>query len=196
MSMFNPPASRPVTIPPMFVQEPETRNLNYADDDVERSNKEHLMRVVLVLLRGLSSLFSFLCFVIILTVKDFSKSDTYKYVRYVLAMSSLSIVYNGFQIVRGINDLANYQNEYVRTEKVWGLVDFVGDQVVSYMVLSGSSAGIAATNEGRQLAGTEMGTEYDKAAAATSMLIFAFMALLFPTLLSFHKLSQILTASS
>ncbi|KAK5836838.1 hypothetical protein F383_10108 [Gossypium arboreum] len=103
---------------------------------------------------------------------------------YLLAIAILSTLYTGIQALIHVNALWNVKQ--ILNQRISAMVDFVGDQVMSYLLISSVSAAIPLTNrmrEGQDNAFT------DSSASAISMSFFAFLTLAISAVVSGYKLS-------
>jgi hypothetical protein len=97
-----------------------------------------------------------------------------------LAISIISTLYTAWQT------FAHFSKREIFDRRTSILVDFSGDQIVAYLLISAASSAIPLTNifrEGQDNIFT------DSAASAISMAIFAFIALALSALFSGYKLS-------
>ncbi|KAL8141002.1 hypothetical protein V2J09_007023 [Rumex salicifolius] len=179
--------------PPTLTQQNnvQTHAEGNAPDTVHKCNKT---RIVALSLRGASLLFSFLSFVIIATIKKFTTNDSYNYV---FAIAMISFIYNAFQNGKGVYELVS-RHELISHNKTSAFIDFIGDQAIAYMLMSGSSVGFALANEMGKLADVTTGLDelVGKTAGGAAMLFFAFLTLVFPTLFSGVKLCNTFTCSN
>ncbi|CAO2823982.1 unnamed protein product [Amaranthus hypochondriacus] len=137
-------------------------------------------------LRALGLVFSLLSFIIMACNnhggwKNFGNYEEY---RYLLAIAILSTMYTGLQCFRHVHQLSTGNDFF--TLKTSALVDFVGDQVIAYLLLSSSSSAIPITNRMRE-GGDNIFT--DSSAAAISMSLLAFVALACSSIIAGYKLS-------
>ncbi|KAH7843979.1 hypothetical protein Vadar_023089 [Vaccinium darrowii] len=106
------------------------------------------------------------------------------FTRYLLAIAILSTLYTGAQVLRQLHEL--FTGKQLVSPRCLALVDFLGDQIMAYFLISSASAAIPLTNfkrEGRDTIFT------DSSSAAISMAFFAFLVLAFSALVSGYKLS-------
>ncbi|GMI79856.1 hypothetical protein HRI_001654900 [Hibiscus trionum] len=112
------------------------------------------------------------------------KFDNYEEYRYLLAIAILSTLYTGVQASRHVNALWNAKQ--ILDQRISAMVDFVGDQVVAYLLISSVSAAILMTNRMRE---GQDNIFTDSSAWAISMSFFAFLLLAISALISGYKLS-------
>ncbi|CAD6210834.1 unnamed protein product [Miscanthus lutarioriparius] len=111
--------------------------------------------------------------------------DRYQEYRYLLAIASLALLYSLAQAARhahrmrgGVDPVSSASGR---------LLDFVGDQVVAYLLMSALSAAVPITNRMRSAV---VNNFTDATAAAISMAFFAFVALALSAVVSGYKLSK------
>ncbi|KAE8821336.1 CASP-like protein 4B4 [Hordeum vulgare] len=104
--------------------------------------------------------------------------------RYIVAVGLLAFIYTTLQLVRHGVRLTGAQD---LQSKVGLLVDFAGDQVTAYLLMSALSAAIPITNHMRE--GSD-NVFTDSSAASISMAFFAFVCLALSALISGFKLSK------
>lgn len=115
---------------------------------------------------------------------DWKQFDHYEEYRYIVAVGLLAFIYTTLQLVRHGVRLTGGQD---LQSKAGLLVDFAGDQMMAYLVMSALSAAIPITNRFRE--GTD--SEFtDSSAASISMAFFAFICLALSALISGFKLSK------
>uniref|UniRef100_A0ACD5WGG7 Uncharacterized protein n=1 Tax=Avena sativa TaxID=4498 RepID=A0ACD5WGG7_AVESA len=155
----------------------------------ERWKMEAVPARARLLLRAAAWLFSFLALVVMATdvhgrggPNDFS---TYPEYNYCLGVSIIALLYATAQLLRDLHRLSSGR-DLVAGRKVAAIVDFTGDQVVAYFLISGLSAAAPVTDYMRQGADNLFN---DSAAAAISMAFFAFVAIGLSALVSGYNLS-------
>ncbi|KAF7145682.1 hypothetical protein RHSIM_Rhsim04G0124200 [Rhododendron simsii] len=138
-------------------------------------------------LRGLGFLFSFLAFIIMVTNNygDGENFDNYEEYRYVLAIAIMSTIYTVAQLVRQVHGL--FTGRQLFPPRNLAVLDFLGDQIMAYLLISALSSAIPQTNRMRVWKDTIF---TDSSAAAISMEFFAFLALAVSALISGYKLSN------
>ncbi|XBH73929.1 CASP-like protein 4B3 [Aegilops tauschii subsp. strangulata] len=142
-----------------------------------------------LLLRAFAWLFSLLALVVMATdvhgrggAQDFS---TYPEYNYCLGMSIIALLYATAQLLRDAHRLSSGR-DLVAGRKAAAVLDFAGDQVVAYSLISGLSAAAPVTDYMRQAADNLFN---DSAAAAISLAFFAFLAIGLSALISGYNLS-------
>ncbi|XP_057808231.1 CASP-like protein 4B4 [Salvia miltiorrhiza] len=152
---------------------------------VERWKREDLLQKCSLASRALGFIFSFLAFVIMASNKhgDWRDFDHYDEYRYVVAVAILSTLYAGLQSWRQIHKLRTSKNLF--SWRNLAAVDYGGDQIGAYMLISAASAAIPLTNRMREGADNVF---TDASAAAISMAFFAFVSLAISSLISGYKL--------
>ncbi|KAG6435798.1 hypothetical protein SASPL_100675 [Salvia splendens] len=154
---------------------------------IQRWRREGIVKRGCVAFRAFGLLFSLLAFIIMATNQhgDGREFDKYEEYRYVLAIAILSALYTGFQTGRHIHEI--HTNKEIISRKNASIFDFIGDQIVAYLLLSAASAAVPLTNNMRR-GGDNIFT--DSSAAAISMEFFAFFSLGLSALISGFKLSN------
>ncbi|MBA0630798.1 hypothetical protein Godav_002859 [Gossypium davidsonii] len=172
--------------PPAYVENP-TPALGFGVSSITRRwKREDLFNKGSLIARGFAFLLSLLSFIITASNKhgDWRNFDNYEEYRYLLAIAILSTLYTGIQALIHVNALWNVKQ--ILNQRISAMVDFVGDQVMSYLLISSVSAAIPLTNrmrEGQDNAFT------DSSASAISMSFFAFLTLAISAVVSGYKLS-------
>ncbi|KAJ1262350.1 hypothetical protein BS78_09G100400 [Paspalum vaginatum] len=115
---------------------------------------------------------------------DWKQFDRYEEYRYIVAIGLLAFVYTTLQLLRQGVRLSGGQDLQPKTGL---LVDFAGDQVTAYLMMSALSAAIPITNRMRE--GTD-NVFTDSSAASISMAFLAFVCLAFSALISGFKLAK------
>ncbi|KAL2337653.1 hypothetical protein Fmac_012099 [Flemingia macrophylla] len=148
-------------------------------------NKDVLMRGSLAL-RGITFFLSLISFILMASNKhgDWEDFEMYQEYRYLLAVAILSSLYTGVQVFRTVHELSTGHN--LIQLRIAGLIDFVGDQVVAYFLISSTSSAIPITDRMREAA-DNIFTDSSAAAIAFSFLAFCCVAL--SAVISGHKLS-------
>ncbi|KAL3629857.1 hypothetical protein CASFOL_026169 [Castilleja foliolosa] len=103
---------------------------------------------------------------------------------YVLAIAILSTLYTGLQIFRQFRELSTGR-EIIPRQYV-GRIEFFGDQIVAYLLISAASSAIPLTNRMREGSNNIF---TDSSASAISMTFFAFFVLALSSIISGYKLS-------
>ncbi|XAR68754.1 hypothetical protein NMG60_11000112 [Bertholletia excelsa] len=178
----------PPTAPPAGDVENSTGGTGFgAPAIVRRWRREDLLKKGSLALRGLGFLFSLLAFIIMASNKhgdwmDFDKYDDY---RYVLGISILSTLYTGVQGARQIHEL--FTGRQLLPQRTLAFVDFFGDQILAYLLVSSASSAVPRTNDMRKNADNLF---TDSTASSISMEFLAFIALALSAMLSGYKLSN------
>ncbi|KDP22814.1 hypothetical protein JCGZ_00401 [Jatropha curcas] len=137
-------------------------------------------------LRGLGFLFSLLAFIVMASNKhgDWKNFDKYEEYRYLLAIAILSTLYTGAQVLRHVHELST--GKLLLEGRNSAIVEFFGDQIASYLLVSAASTAVPLTNRMREGADNIF---TDSSTAAISMAFFAFFLLALSALISGYKLS-------
>lgn len=154
---------------------------------LRRWKREDLVRRGSLALRGLSLVFSLLAFIIMASNKhgDWKDFDKYEEYRYVLAIAILSTLYTGVQAARHVHQLSTGRELFQR--RTSALADFIGDQIMAYLLISSASSAIPLTNRMRE---AQDNIFTDSSASAISMAFLAFVTLALSALISGYKLSS------
>ncbi|KAK1270315.1 CASP-like protein [Acorus gramineus] len=154
---------------------------------VRRWGREDLLEKARLTLRATACVFSLLAFVVMASNKHgYGKNfDEYEEYRYLVAIGVLAFLYAGAQVLRQVHRFSTGRE--VMSKMASGRLDFGGDQVMAYMLMSALSAAIPMTNRIREGADN---TFTDTSAAAISMAFFAFVALALSAIISGFKLSN------
>ncbi|KAL2900014.1 CASP-like protein 4B1 [Bienertia sinuspersici] len=153
---------------------------------LRRWKRDDFIRKGSLALRAFGLLFSILSFIIMASNnhgdnRNFGDFEEY---RYLLGIAILSTLYTGFQCFKYVHQLSSGK-EFV-SMKTSALIDFVGDQIMAYLLLSSASSAIPITNRMRE-GGDNIFT--DSAAAAISMSLLAFISLGCSSVIAGYKLS-------
>ncbi|XP_062002540.1 CASP-like protein 4B1 [Rosa rugosa] len=150
---------------------------------IRRWKRDDLLRKGSLALRGLSLVFSLLAFIIMASNKhgDWKDFDKYEEYRYLLGIAILATLYTGAQAFKNATGKEMFQR---RTS---ALADFIGDQIMAYLLISSSSSAIPLTNRMRE---SQDNIFTDASASAISMAFLAFVSLALLALISGHKLSS------
>ncbi|KAE9603151.1 hypothetical protein Lal_00018718 [Lupinus albus] len=151
-----------------------------------RLKREDLMKRGSLGLRGIALVFSLISFILVASNKhgDWKEFDKYEEYRYLLAVTILSSLYTGGQVYRQVQELSTGKN--LLQPRTAAIIDFFGDQIVAYMLISSSSSAIPITNKMREGADNIF---TDTSSAAISLSIFAFLCIAISALISGYKLS-------
>ncbi|XP_031484908.1 CASP-like protein 4B4 [Nymphaea colorata] len=154
---------------------------------LRRWRTEDLVRRSGLVLRGYALAFSLLSFIIMAANKHggWMDYDNYEEYRYCLSIATIAGFYTLCQVGRQIHELMTGK-ELVRRPTIL-YIDFFGDQVMAYLLLSASSAAVPQTNRFRE---NNDNAFTDMSSAAISMSFFAFAFLAASSLVSGFKLSR------
>ncbi|PIN19693.1 hypothetical protein CDL12_07621 [Handroanthus impetiginosus] len=152
-----------------------------------RWKREDLLKRCLLASRLTGFVFSLLAFVIMASNRhgDWKEFEKYEEYRYVLAIAILSTLYTGLQAWRQIHEL--YTGREMFSRQNLAMVDFFGDQIVAYLLISAASSAVPLTNRMREGADNIF---TDASASAISMEFLAFFSLALSALISGYKLSN------
>lgn len=153
---------------------------------LRRWKREDLIKRGSLALRGIALLFSLISFIVMASNKhgDWREFDKYEEYRYLLAIAILSSLYTGLQAFRQVQELSTAKQ--LLQPRTAAMIDFFGDQIIAYLLISSASAAIPITNRMREGADNIF---TDASSAAISMSIFAFLCLAVSALISGYKLS-------
>uniref|UniRef100_A0A1J3CJR4 CASP-like protein n=1 Tax=Noccaea caerulescens TaxID=107243 RepID=A0A1J3CJR4_NOCCA len=148
----------------------------------QRWKREDLIKKASPIMRGLGLLFSLLAFIIMVSNKHgYGRNfDDYEEYRYVLAIAIISTLYTAWQT------FVHFSKREFFERRTSMLVDFSGDQIVAYLLISAASSAIPLTNRFRE---GQDNIFTDSSASAISMAILAFVSLALSALFSGYKLS-------
>ncbi|KAJ8484619.1 hypothetical protein OPV22_017104 [Ensete ventricosum] len=154
---------------------------------LRKSRTDNFLERGALLLRAFACLFSLIALAVLASNKhgDWQDFDRYQEYRYLLAIAVLAFIYSMAQILRQVNR-SRTGKDFVAAQYSW-IVDFAGDQVMAYLLMSSSSAAIPITNHMRE-AVINMFT--DASAASIGMAFLAFVALALSALISGFKVSK------
>ncbi|PAN44330.1 hypothetical protein GQ55_9G033200 [Panicum hallii var. hallii] len=155
---------------------------------VERWKMEGAPARARLLLRAAAWLFSLLALVVMASNQHGGSQDFRQYpeYNYCLGISIVAWLYATAQVLRDAHRLGSGR-DLIGTRKASALLDFAGDQVVAYFLISAMSAAAPVTDYMRQKANNLF---TDSAAAAISMAFFAFVAIGLSALVSGYSLSM------
>ncbi|KAJ7961148.1 CASP-like protein [Quillaja saponaria] len=115
---------------------------------------------------------------------DWREFDKYEEYRYLLAMGILATIYTGLQAWRQIQELSTGKRLF--QQRPSALVDFFGDQIMAYLLISAASSAVPLTNRMREGADNFF---TDSSAASISMGFLAFFCLALSAMISGYNLS-------
>lgn len=170
---------------------------------VQRLKREEFVERCLLALTGLAFLFSFLSFIVIASNNHGeipSDPDSlglnfndYPEYRYLLAAAILSTLYTGWKATRQAYELWARKNLFQK--RISAFLDFFGDQIMAYLLISALSSAVPRTNELGQLMDElfiypdSLRSFRDSSAASISMAFFAFVALALSAVASGYRLA-------
>ncbi|XP_027337260.1 CASP-like protein 4B4 [Abrus precatorius] len=136
--------------------------------------------------RGIALFFSLISFILVASNNhgDWKEFDKYQEYRYLLAVAIISSLYTGVQVFRQVHELSIGKS--LLQPRISGLIDFVGDQVVAYLLISSASSAIPITDRMRE---TVDNIFTDSSAAAICFSFFAFLCVALSAVISGHNLS-------
>lgn len=154
---------------------------------MERWKREDLRKKGSLGLRCVALVFSLLAFIIMASNKhgdwkDFARYEEY---RYVLAIAILSTLYTGLLVLRQVHQLSTSKEIFSRQNLA--LLEFFGDQLMAYLLLSAASSAVPLTNRMRE---NDDNIFTDSSASAVGMEFMAFLALAVSAGISGYKLSN------
>ncbi|XP_051131469.1 CASP-like protein 4B1 [Andrographis paniculata] len=152
-----------------------------------RWNRDDLVKKGSLPLRGFGFVFSLLSFIIMASNKhgDWKDFDKYEEYRYVLATAILSTLYTGLQSLRDIHQ--RYTGTEILSRHKLATLDFIGDQILAYLLISAASSAVPLTNKMREGADNIF---TDASASAISLEFLAFLSLALSALASGYKLTN------
>lgn len=155
---------------------------------MRRWRREDLRKKGSLALRGAGLILSLLAFIITATNKhgDGRNFDQYEEYRYMLAIAILSTLYTGLQVFRQVHELSTGR-ELISSRRNSALLDFFGDQVIAYLLISAASSAVPMTNRMREGADNIF---TDSSTSAISMEFLAFFSLAVSALISGYKLAH------
>ncbi|KAI3771082.1 hypothetical protein L6452_02235 [Arctium lappa] len=137
--------------------------------------------------RALGFLFSLLAFIIMASNKHGRgrNFDEYEEYRYALAIAILSTLYTGLQSWRQIHEMST--GKEIISGRNSAVIDFFGDQITAYLLISAASSVVPQTNKMREGADNIF---TDSSAACISMEFLAFFTLALSAMISAYKLAK------
>ncbi|CAN0927894.1 CASP-like protein 4B1 [Linum grandiflorum] len=153
---------------------------------MRRWRRENRLTKASVIVRGAGFVFSLLAFVIMASNQhgDWMTFSRYEEYRYLVGVTILTTLYAGAQAFRQLHELYSGRYSIPLPRRTSAIVDFCGDQVASYMLMSAASSAIPMTNRMREGADNLF---TDTSAAAISMTMLAFIGLAVSSIISAHK---------
>ncbi|CAH9069325.1 unnamed protein product [Cuscuta epithymum] len=154
---------------------------------IRRWRREDFIKKSYLGLRCGALVFSLLAFIIMASNQhgDWKDFDRYEEYRYVLAIAVLSTLYTGLQTFRRFHELST--GKEFSSARNWDMIDFFGDQVVAYLLISSASSAVPITNRMRENVDNIF---TDSSASAISMEFLAFLAMAISAIISGYKLSR------
>ncbi|KAJ4816961.1 CASP-like protein [Rhynchospora pubera] len=150
--------------------------------------REDLLEKSPLVLRALATVFSFLSFILLVSNKhgDWMEFDHFQEYRYLVSVSALAFVYSLLQSMRPHIHRFRESGDPMTVHSP-GIGDFIGDQLVSYLLISALSAAIPITNRMRRAV---VNIFTDSTTASISMAFLAFVVLAFSAIITGFKLSK------
>ncbi|MCL7024001.1 hypothetical protein MKW94_030798 [Papaver nudicaule] len=171
-------------LPAEFVVQPPLRPI------ATRASTEALLKYGSLILRTLAFVFSVISFSVMASNKGVF--DSFDEFSYVLAACVLSAVYTLLQNIRHTNYYLSGNSLFAKCTS--NLVDFVGDQIIAYLLLSSASAAAPTVSKIRDVEKALKAYGADKkvsamSSASTGMAFLAFFPLAISAMISGYKLS-------
>ncbi|KAG7027551.1 CASP-like protein 4B1, partial [Cucurbita argyrosperma subsp. argyrosperma] len=157
---------------------------------IKRKKREDMLKKSSLVLRWLCFIFSFLAFVLTASNRHGRglNFEDYEEYSYLLAIAIISSVYSVYQGIREVIQLVNRKPTFSRP--VFATIDFMGDQILAYLLISAASAAVPRTNYARQNSDNSMLMKFvDMASASISMAFLAFFTLALSLLISGYQLA-------
>ncbi|KAK6943417.1 Casparian strip membrane protein domain [Dillenia turbinata] len=153
---------------------------------IKRWKREDFLKRGSLALRVVGLVFSLLSAIIMGSNKhgDWKDFDKYPDYRYLLAIAILSTFYTAGQAFRHVHELYTAREFVAPRNFAW--LDFVGDQVAAYLLISSASSAVPLTNRMRDSANNSF---TDASSAAICMSFLAFFALATSAIISGYKVS-------
>ncbi|KAF8397178.1 hypothetical protein HHK36_016085 [Tetracentron sinense] len=179
------PVEFPATAPPADAENQKTTV--GVSSILQRWKREDFLKRGSLALRGLALLFSLLSFIIMASNKhgDWKNFDKYEEYRYCLAIAILSTFYTGGQALRQVHEFST--GKHLFSQRTSAMLEFFGDQIVAYLLMSAASAAVPLTNRMRE--GSD-NIFTDSSASAIGMAFLAFITLALSAMISGFKLSN------
>ncbi|KNA21470.1 hypothetical protein SOVF_042750 [Spinacia oleracea] len=158
--------------------------------DVQQWRKEDWMKkgVLVLVLRACALLFSFLAFIIVAVVPGFHLVES---TSYLFAIALITMVYTASQVGIKGHELRTGKDVISSDIVVW--IDFIGDQVMAYMLISAASTGGMSTSAMRNMG--YINPIVEKESAAVAMCFLAFFSVASASLISGYHLFTELSRS-
>ncbi|WOL01897.1 hypothetical protein Cni_G10616 [Canna indica] len=180
-----PPVEKASPFPPSAVAADEGSTV--VRSVVRRWRREDLLEKGGLLLRALAWVFSLIAVAVLASNKHggWMNFDHYQEYRYLLSVAVIALVYSSAQLFRQAQRFSTGKDLAPRWNT--GIMDFAGDQVIAYLLLSASSAAIPITDRMRR----ELVNNFtDASVAAISMTLLAFVAFGISSLFTGFKVSK------
>ncbi|KAL5217144.1 hypothetical protein ABZP36_017828 [Zizania latifolia] len=157
------------------------------DSVVARWRREDLLDKSPLALHTAAAAFAFVALVLVASNQhgDWMEFDRYQEYRYLLSIAALAFAYSLAQALRHAYRMRRGADPVSAASG--RLLDFAGDQVVAYLLMSALSAATPITNRMRSAV---INSFTDTTAAAISMAFFAFAALALSAVISGYRLSK------
>ncbi|KAF3628769.1 CASP-like protein 4B1 [Capsicum annuum] len=154
---------------------------------IERWKREDMLKKGCLGLRGIALIFSLLALIIMASNKhgDWRDFDKYEEYRYVLAIAILSTLSTGLLVLRQVYELSTNQETF--SQQNLALIEFFGDQLMAYLLLSAASSAVPLTNRMRE---NNDNIFTDSSASSIGMEFVAFLALGVSAIISGYRLSK------
>lgn len=164
-----------------------TAGRGVVDSMVARWRREDLLDKSPLALHAAAAVFAFIALVLVASNQHGGWMEFVRYqdFRYLLAIAALAFAYSLAQALRHAHRMRGGVDPVSAASG--RLLDFAGDQVVAYLLMSALSAAIPITNRMRSAV---INNFTDATAAAISMAFFAFVALALSSMVSGYKLSK------
>nr|GME08815.1 CASP-like protein 4B1 [Ipomoea batatas] len=154
---------------------------------VRRWRREDLLKKSSLGARAAALLFSLLAFIIMASNKhgdwkDFDRYEEYRHSQILILYKCLVFHSTTF---RQLHELST--GRIYSSGRNWGMIDFFGDQVAAYLLISSASSAVPMTNRMRE---SNDNLFTDSSASAISMEFLAFLAMAISAVISGYKLSR------
>ncbi|KAK2378792.1 CASP protein 4B1 [Trifolium repens] len=166
---------------------PEVATSNSSIGILQRWKMEDSLKRFSLGLRGVALFFSLISFLLMASNNhgDWQNFDNYQEYRYLIAVSIFTSLYTGGQVYRQIHELSTGNDVFRPT--MAAVIDFLGDQVMAYLLISSASTSIPLTDRMREHGDTVF---TDSTSATITMAFFSFTFLALSAIISGYKLSS------
>ncbi|CAL0304400.1 unnamed protein product [Lupinus luteus] len=149
---------------------------------LRRWQMDDLLKKGSLAFRGAALVFSLISFIVMASNKhgDWRQFYHYEEYRYLVGIAILSTLYTALQV------FVQVTGKLFVKPRTGSIIEFVGDQVMAYFLISSASSAIPITNRMREGADNIF---TDTSSAAISMSLFAFLCVAVSALISGYKLS-------